>query len=142
MRGRDLPGRGSPLGGFPVVAWVLIWIAAALAVADAVEEPSPYVAATPTKEARSSSLAVHLVAEMHGPALQIDPMPPQPKHLAEARAGRGGDTRFHSRFQRGGRGNSRGGSRTQKARRSGLPKDGRGWFRTTDLSRVKRALSH
>ncbi len=23
-----------------------------------------------------------------------------------------------------------------------VPKDGRGWFRTTDLSRVKRALSH
>jgi hypothetical protein len=25
---------------------------------------------------------------------------------------------------------------------AGLPDDGRGWFRTSDLSRVKRALSH
>ncbi len=25
---------------------------------------------------------------------------------------------------------------------SGVPEDGRGWFRTSDLSRVKRALSH
>jgi hypothetical protein len=25
---------------------------------------------------------------------------------------------------------------------SGMPDDGRGWFRTSDLSRVKRALSH
>ncbi len=31
---------------------------------------------------------------------------------------------------------------TRKPRGSGASSDGRGWFRTTDLSRVKRALSH
>ncbi len=31
---------------------------------------------------------------------------------------------------------------TRKPRRSRASSDGRGWFRTTDLSRVKRALSH
>src|SRR5437868_2775139 len=31
---------------------------------------------------------------------------------------------------------------TKKPRRSGASPDGRGWFRTSDLSRVKRALSH
>ena len=30
----------------------------------------------------------------------------------------------------------------QKAEKQGLPFHGRGWFRTSDLSRVKRALSH
>jgi hypothetical protein len=30
----------------------------------------------------------------------------------------------------------------EKPRDSGASGDGRGWFRTSDLSRVKRALSH
>jgi hypothetical protein len=32
--------------------------------------------------------------------------------------------------------------RIEKPRVSGASEDGRGWFRTSDLSRVKRALSH
>ncbi len=38
MRGRDLPGSGGLLGDVLVVAWVLLWIAAGIAVADTVGE--------------------------------------------------------------------------------------------------------
>jgi hypothetical protein len=34
------------------------------------------------------------------------------------------------------------GARQEKRARSRASNDGRGWFRTSDLSRVKRALSH